>query len=445
MFRELQSISSLLLGIGIVLLGSGLLSTLVGVRADEAHFSPVTIGIIQSAFFLGYVIGTYLCPRLIRRVGHIRVFATMAALGSVAAMGFALWVHPLFWALLRVILGVSVLGLFMVVESWLNEHSSHHNRGQIFAIYMSVALIALGLSQFLLLIEDSSGLLRFALATVLFSFALIPVALTEMVEPKPVPAPRTYLKALYATSPLGVVGALIAGLTSGAFWGMGAMFAHNIGLSTTGISVFMSAVIFGGALLLWPVGHLSDRWDRRNVLILVSFAGAVAAVGAFAAIWMPREICLWLGDLVGVASSLCVEWPGSAAVLLVLAFLYGGLSFPVYALAVAHLNDHLKPGEVLEATRGILLIYGIGSALGPLAAGLCMAMWGASALLGFFASALLLLGLFGLYRKWRSAPVPAAEQGAFVPMVRTSQAVLEMYPEADLEPELDLQPRAAVD
>lgn len=419
MIRELQAISALLFGIAVVLLGSGLLGTLVGVRADQEQFSPVLIGLIQSAFFLGYVLGTFLCPPLIRRVGHIRVFATMAALGSAAAMSFALWVHPLWWAIFRMISGISIVGLYMVVESWLNEQSSHHSRGRVFATYMSITLVALGLSQFLLLIEDNNGFIRFALATVLFSLALIPVALTQMVEPKPVPAPRSKLKELYTVSPLGVVGALVAGLASGAFWGMGAVFAQNIGLSVSGTSAFMSAVIFGGALLLWPVGRLSDRWDRRDVLILVSFASAATALGAFSA----------LG--------------GSVVILLLLAFLYGGVSFPVYALAVGHLNDHLKSGQVLEATRGILFIYGVGSALGPLVVGFCMAVWGASTFLGYLATILALLGLFGLYRTQRSAPVPAEEQGEFVPMVRTSQAALEMYPGADLEPELDLEPPAA--
>ncbi|ADE14233.1 major facilitator superfamily MFS_1 [Nitrosococcus halophilus Nc 4] len=418
MVRELQSISSLLFGIAIVLLGSGLLGTLVGVRANQEQFGPAIIGLIQSAFFLGYVLGTFFCPPLIKRVGHIRVFATMAALGSAAAMGFALWIHPLWWAILRIISGISIVGLYMVVESWLNEQSSHHRRGRVFAIYMSITLVALGLSQFLLLIEDSQGFIRFALATVFISLALIPVALTQMVEPKPVPAPQSNLKALYSVSPLGVVGALVAGLASSAFWGMGAVFAQSIGLSVSGTSAFMSAVIFGGALLLWPVGHLSDRWDRRDVLIVVSLASAATAFGALMVL------------------------DGSVVVLLLLAFLYGGVSFPVYALAVAHLNDHLKPGEVLEATRSILLVYGAGSALGPVVAGFCIATWGAPSFLEYLAAILALLGLFGLYRTRRSAPVPVEEQGEFVPMVRTSQAALEMYPGADLEPELDLKPSA---
>ncbi|ABA58031.1 Major facilitator superfamily MFS_1 [Nitrosococcus oceani ATCC 19707] len=414
MQHELQSISSLLFGIAIVLLGSGLLGTLVGVQANQEQFSSTVIGFIQSAFFLGYVLGTFLCPLLIKRVGHIRVFATMAALGSATAMGFALWVHPLWWVLLRMVLGISVVGLYMVVESWLNEQSSHHSRGRVFAIYMSITLMALGFSQFLLLIEDNHGFIRFALTAVLFSLALIPVALTQTLEPKPISAPRSNLKELYLVSPLGVVGALVAGLASGAFWGMGAVFAQNIGLSVSSTSVFMSTVIFGGALLLWPVGYLSDRWDRRRVLIMVSFTSVASVLGA------------------------ALVLDASTPMLLLLAFLYGGVSFSVYALAVAHLNDHLKPGEVLEATRGILLVYGAGSALGPLIAGFCMAVWGPSGLLDYLAAILALLGLFGLYRTQRSAPIPAEEQGEFVPMIRTSQAVLEMYPEADLEPELDL-------
>lgn len=416
MTRELQRISSLLLGISIVLLGSGLLGTLVGVRANQEQFGPAVIGTIQTLYFLGYVFGTSFCPFLIKRVGHIRVFATMTALGAAAAISYGIWVQPWFWAILRMISGISMVGLYMVIESWLNEQSPHHSRGKIFTIYISITLVALGLSQFLLLIEDSGGFIRFALATILFSLALIPVALTQTVEPKLVTAPRTKLKDLYFISPLGIIAALVAGLISSAFWGMGAVFAHNIGLSVTEVSAFMSAVIFGGALLLWPVGQLSDRWDRREVLILVSFGGAATAVGIFMFV------------------------DGPLMVLLLLSFLYGGVSFSIYALAVAHLNDHLKAGEVLEATRGILLIYGIGSTLGPIAAGFCMAIWGPSTLPGYFAVILALLGSFGIYRAQCSAPIPAEEQGEFIPMVRTSQAALEMYPEADLELELALVP-----
>lgn len=249
----------------------------------------------------------------------------------------------------------------------------------------------------------------------LFSLALIPVALTRTVEPKLADTPRTKLKELFLISPLSVIAALAAGLVTSAFWAMGAVFAHNIGLSVADISAFMSTVIFGGALLLWPVGQLSDRWDRRDVLIVVSFTGAIAALGIFMSV-------------------------GNLPIVLLFAFLYGGVSFAIYALAVAHLNDHLKAGEVLEATRGILLVYGIGAALGPMVSGLCMVTWGDRTLLGYFAAILALLGLFGMYRTQRSTPIPAEEQGEFIPMVHTTQAALEMHPEADLEPGLDLEP-----
>lgn len=171
-----------------------------------------------------------------------------------------------------------MVGLYIVIESWLNTQSPHHSRGKIFAIYMSITLIALGLSQFLLLIESKEGI-RFALAAMLFSLALIPVALTQVVEPELVATPQIRLKDLYFISPLGITAALVAGLISSAFWGMGAVFAHDIGLSVTEIPAFMSAVIFGGALLLWPVGQLSDRWDRRKILVLVSFTSAGGRLG----------------------------------------------------------------------------------------------------------------------------------------------------------------------
>lgn len=417
MLATLLSIPTLLLGIGILLIGSGFLGTLLGIRAGLEGFSASLTGFVMAAFFAGYIIGTYVCPPLIRRVGHIRAFAAMASVASVLVILHALWVSPWVWLALRIITGICLVGLYMIIESWLNAQASSERRGKVFAAYMTINLLALGVSQFLIMIYGAAGVAPFALAAIFLSLGLVPIALTRVAEPGiDSPAPLG-LRHLYRVSPLGMAGTFIAGVGNGAFWALGAVFAHGIGLSDTGIAGFMSAVVLGGALLQSFIGHQSDRHDRRKVLIVVSFLGASAGMLMF----------FTAGH--------------SQAGLLISALLYGGFAFSVYPLSVAHTNDHLSPAEVLEATRSLLLLNGIGATLGPLLAGPLLDVFGMSSLMAYFAALLGLFGLFGLYRMQVSAPVPGEEQVAFVPMARTSQVALEMDPRTETETELNTPPR----
>lgn len=415
MLATVASIYTLLLGIGILLAGSGLLGTLLGLRAEMEAFSGSEIGVVMSAYFVGYVVGSYWCPPLIRRVGHIRAFAAMAALGATAVMIHPLAVNPAAWVILRVITGFCMLGLYMVIESWLNEQVEHHRRGKVFAVYMTTNLVALGIGQFLILPYGAGGTTTFMIAALLITLGLVPVALTDVREPTPVETPKLSVRYLFQISPLGVTGGFISGLGNGAFWGMGAVFGARIGLAPSHIAVFMSALILGGALLQFPIGHLSDRFDRRSVLTVVAFLSAALAALA------------WL--FAGV----------SEAGLIVAAVLYGGFSFAVYSLSVAHLNDHIQPGEVLEATRGVLLLNGVGAALGPMLAGAAMELWGPRTLPLFWALSMGALGVFAVARMRISAPIPAEEQAEFVPLARTSPMALEMDPRAELEPEFELE------
>ncbi len=414
MFRTLTTIPTLLFGIGILLLGSGFLGTLLGIRAGLENFPTGLTGLIMAAFFAGYIIGTYLCPPLIRRFGHIRSFTAMASLAGATVLVHAMVVNPAAWMALRIVTGVCMVGLYMVIESWLSEQTAAQRRGRVFSVYMTVNLLALGASQYLILVYGAGGAAPFALSAVFFSIGLIPIALTRVIEPRlGEPTAAFGLRRLHAVSPLSMMGGLISGLGNGAFWGLGAVFAHDIGLSNAGIAAFMSATVVGGALLQGPIGHQSDRWDRRAVLMFVSFAGVAATTVAFVLI------------------------PISHLGLIIAAVVYGGFGFSVYSLSVAHMNDHLGPGEVLEATRGLLLITGIGATLGPVIGGLLMQYLGPRSLIAFFGVILLVLGLYALRRMWVSPAIPAEEQGEFVPMARTSGVVLEMDPRTDEEAPAD--------
>ncbi len=407
MIATVVSIYSLLLATAIMLLGSGLLGTLLGVRAGIEQFSAAVTGIIMSGYFVGFVIGSYRGPGIVRRVGHIRTFTAFAAIAAACVIVHGLLVNPYVWWVLRVITGICMVGLYLVIESWLSGQTDSSRRGKIFATYMAVNLFALGLGQFLFLIYGAQDVASFALVALFLSLALVPVALTRMPEPPPVEMPHLRLRRLIAISPLGTAGALCTGLGNGAFWGMAPLFGHDIGLSNAGVATFMAAVIIGGAVLQWPIGHFSDRHDRRAVLALVALFSAIAAGFVFLSA---------RGVLPGLEAA---------------AILFGGFSFSVYSLAVAHTNDHINRSEVLAATQGLLLLNGIGAAIGPLLAGLLVESFGPRSLFAYLTLPYGLLGLFALYRMKVSAPVPLDDQSEFVMMARTATVAAELDPRAE--------------
>jgi len=407
MIPTVLRIFSLLLGMGTVLLGTGLLGTLLGVRGGMEAFSERLLGAVMAAYFLGFVSGAWLCPPLIARVGRIRAFAAMSALACVCALAHGLFIDPAIWMVLRFVVGVCLMGLYLVVESWLNAQTEPGRRGRTFALYMTVNLLAMGLAQFLLLAYGAGELASFVLAGMFCALALVPIALTRMVEPAPTRAPTLDLRHLLGTSPLGTAGALLTGLGNGAFWGLGPVFAQRMGYAEPGIALFMASVIVGGALLQIPIGHLSDRRDRRAVTAGVCFAAAAATAGVWAG--ADRSLGLLLG---------------SAAA-------YGGFSFSVYSLVVAHTNDHVGAGDALETARGLLLLNGLGACLGPLLAGWAMYRYGPGALLAHIGLTLVLLGLFALQRMRTGAVIPVAAQADFVPMARTGTEVFELDPRTE--------------
>lgn len=407
----------LLGGLGILLAGIGLLGTLLGVRATVAGFGNLETGLIMAGYYGGYVIGTLIAPRLIRKVGHVRCFAAFAAVAAAASLGFGLLVDEVFWFVLRMLCGICVVGLYMVVESWLSEQSAGPSRGRIFSVYMMSTLMALGVGQLLLLAGDPADLTLFALAAVLISLGVVPIAVTRVTEPKIEVAEVLKLSDLAHISPLGTIGALTAGIVSGAFWGMAPVFGQRIGLSEADIALLMSATILGGVMLQWPIGHLSDHHDRRTILILTCFATAAAALVITYVVLQGHS---WLA-------------PPS--------FIYGGLMFTLYSISVAHTNDHLAPGQVLEATRGLLLLFGFGALCGPVLGAIAMEIIGPPGLPAMSAAATTTVALFGVYRITRRAAPALEDQAEFVSMVRTSPVALEMHPDANPAPELDLTDR----
>ncbi len=404
-------ISSLLAGVALLLLGHGLLNTLLTLRGVAEGYSTGLIGLLMSGYFAGFLIGTWLAPSLIRRIGHIRTFAFYAALAAVAVLLHVLIVNPWVWLVLRVLYGVSLVTLYMVIESWLNAQVSGEKRGQVFALYMAVNLGALAAAQQLLSLDTPMNFTLFALAAILISSALMPITLTRQAQPALPDMPATDLLQLARIAPLPLMAAGISGLTLGGFWGLAPVYASQVGFDAAGVGLLMSITILGGAVLQWPIGLFSDKHDRRVVLLWV-----VAIAAVLALIITPI-----------LAGSL----------LLGLMFLWGGLAFSIYSIAVAQMVDQLNPDEILSGSSGLLLANGFGAAFGPVVAGGLMHLFGAIALPLFFAVTLGILAIYSFWRPRRVVDLVTEPHGHFTPMLRTSHTVLELMPDT---PEVETGP-----
>lgn len=404
MWSLIAPISSLLGGVALLLLGNGLLNTLLTLRGVAEGYSTSMLGLIMSGYFVGFLLGTWLAIPLVRRVGHIRAFAFCAALAAITALLHVLIVDPWVWLGLRVLYGLALVSLYMVIESWLNAQVPNGKRGQVFAVYMAVNLGALAAAQQLLNLASPSDFVLFVLAAMLISAALMPIALTRQVQPSVPDTLHTNLRQIAGIAPLALAAAGLSGLALGAFWGMAPVYAALSGFDATGVGLLMSSTILGGALLQWPIGIYSDKHDRRLVLFWV----------------------VALSVLVAVLMSLVP----AGRLLLGLIFVWGGLAFAIYPIAVAQLIDQLHSDEILAGSSSLLMVNGIGSVCGPLLAGLLMEQLGAKALPLYFAVTLGALAAYTLYRLRHVSDLVSAPAGHFMPMLRTSHTVLELMPDA---------------
>ncbi|HEX5419965.1 MAG TPA: MFS transporter [Gammaproteobacteria bacterium] len=402
-----SALLALLLGTSLIVTGSGLLGTALALGATGLGFSSSLTAVVMSAYFAGYVVGTYVCPKIVMRAGHVRAFSAFAATAASAVLLHSLLVSAPVWMLLRFVTGSCMVGLYMVIESWLNERATNESRGRVFALYQVISLLALAGGQYLILAGRNTLSTPFIVAGALFSIGLVPVVLTRVPHPAPITAVKLDLGKLWRISPLGVAGTGAAALANGALFALGPVFARRVDLSTAEVAVFMSLVMFGGIALQWPIGQLSDRWDRRRVILAVSICGAVLASVATA--------------LVGRSV------PGMLAAV----FLYGGAAFSLYPLSVAHSNDHVAHADFVATSSGLLLVYGIGAAIGPLLVGPLMQFVGPFTFLAFLAAMHGLLSLFVLIRMSVRPPPPIEEQEPFVMLGRTSQSALEMLAATD--------------
>ncbi len=375
---------------GVLMLGAGLQSTLLGLRATLEGFPAPVIGIVMSCYYIGYVLGTVIAPYLLRQVGHIRVFAALAAVASVAILIQGGFVNPVAWSAMRLISGMCFAGIYVVAESWINDRASRANRGRLFAVYMLVLYGGLGAAQLLLIVSNPLTPIPFMLVSVLISLAMVPIVLSAQALPERALPRKVRLPELYRNSPLGVVGVTVSGVISAIIFSMGPVYARLRGLETGGVAAFMAVSILAAVVTQYPVGRLSDRMDRRTVIAMVCTLATL------------------------VAGSIVVFPQMPHSVFLALAALFSGLVLTLYSLSVSHVNDKLEPAQMVAASSALLLINGVAAALGPILLGSLIAAFGPPAYFATLAALTGTLAIYDLWRKSRRTPVPPSQKGPFI-------------------------------
>jgi MFS family permease len=398
LLAALNSVASLLFAAFLLILGNGLASILLPIRMGVEGLATEVAGLVMSAYYAGLLLGSLYGRVVIGRVGHIRAFAAFAALVSAAAVMYPLWFDPIYWAVLRVVGGFGMASLFATIESWLNDRAGNEARGRIFSVYMAVAYLASGGGQFLVNGYDVRGLELFSLSAMLLCLSLVPVSLTSQSGPDIAHARPLAFAELYRASPLGVAGCFGGGLLSGAFYSMGPLFGHDIGLSVLRVSVLMGVTVMGGLMLQWPIGRLSDKLDRRTVLLFVLIGTSLVCLAQFALSFLALK----------------------PVALYALSALYGGFVATIYPISVSHAFDYVEKNRMVAASSGLLLAWAIGSTGGPLIASVLMAHLGPWTLFLYLCAVAALLAGFTRYRMSMRAALPAAEQAAFVARAETS-------------------------
>lgn len=405
--KAIIPLAALLLSASFLLMGHGVLTTLLPLRALSEDYSSFQVGVLGAAYFSGFGAGALLGPYAIRRAGHIRTFAAVVAVICIAVLIQAMLTMPIVWWVMRAATGFCLSTLYIVIESWINEKATNEDRGLVFSVYTMINLSVISAGQLLTTLADPVEFTLFAVAVILFSASIFPVSMTRNIAPAPTQDVRIRARYLIALSPVAMVGALAIGLTNGAFWSLGPVFAQRDPSDTGMVAAFMSTSVIAGALGQWPLGRLSDRVDRRVVIIGAAMGAALAAGGHVAAVYYWR---------VGI---------------LPCAAIFGFFAFPLYAICAAHLNDFVESDGYVEAASGLLLVYAAGAVVGPMLAAASMDHFGNEALFLFTASVHGSLVLFAIFRMcWRRAPAQD-EKLAFSESLITAGTVANLDPSSD--------------
>lgn len=368
--HDIRPLIPLLITAGILIGGNGLQGTFIALRGIEEGFSTSVIGMVGTGYFIGFVLGCVYITKIMRAIGHIRAFSALAAIASAASIMMVLVIDPISWFLMRLVQGICFAGLFAVVESWLNARVTNATRARTLSVYRFVDLGSVTAAQYMIPLFGVSGIDLFAIIAMALSLSLVPISFADKSSPAPPKDVKFDLKVLWSVSPLATVGCIVIGLTNSSFRSLGPIYADGIGMSVTSIATFMSIGIFAGIVLQYPLGHYSDKLDRR-VIILISTIGALLASIYLAFLAGDGEVANFIGI-----------------------FAFGAFALPLYSLCSAHANDHAAPGQHALVSAGTLFFWSIGAVVGPLIASFLMDAFGPHAL---FAYTIVVLTFFVAY------------------------------------------------
>ncbi len=395
MLSSLANVRTFLLAIFMIMAGSGFLSTLIAVRLEQSGTSALIIGVVATAYFAGLTVGALRATKIIADVGHIRAFTVFVSVFSASSLAYAIDDSIAVWIVLRFIDGLMISGIYICLESWLNERADQTSRSSILASYMIALYSGQAAGQFLLNAGKNTPALPFMFSAILLSLAVLPVVLTHVAQPAIEGLKPLSIKRLYAISPLGVAGVTATGMMLGAFYAMGPIFSQRLGMGLSSVALFTSCVIAGGVLLQWPLGVLSDRFDRRRVIIATFFGATI--------------IC-----------AVIAKFASTGLHIFVLGAIFGGLTFALYPLCVAHSNDHIDSSERVGASGGLVLAYSVGAVAGPMLGAIGIARGGPAGLFIAIGVVALLATLFGSWRMFANNPVPSEDQGKWQTLPRTT-------------------------
>ncbi len=419
MRRNLLSVAALLFGTLFLFMGNGLQGILLPVRGNLEGYATTTLGLLGTSWAAGFVVGCLVAPKLVRRVGHVRAFSGFISIIAIIALVSGIIIDPIWWIALRAVTGFSTAGTSMIIESWLNERATNESRGAIFSLYIGITLLGVVGGQMMIPLEDVRTPLLFMVCGIFYRIAMLPTTLSTAASPQPLKAVKLDLPALYRNSPVSCLGILMVGIANGAYGTLGAVFGAGAGLSDASIAIMMSATIFAGALMQLPAGRLSDRVDRRYVLAVMSAIAAVAGL------------------------LIVVLHPSSPALLIGLVILYGAVANTLYPIAVAHANDFASAEDFVKVSGGLLLLYGIGTVIGPTIGGPVMAMTSPHALFLVTALSHVFITAYAIIRSRIRAAVPASERDTYTTMptgtsqMLTPESMSLVEPMSNKPPESD--------
>ena len=412
MFFVIKNSWALLFGMFLLMLGNGLQGTLLGVRGSIEGMSPQTMSWVMTGYFVGFLFGSQLTPNMIRRVGHVRVFAALGSLVSACLILYAAWTNPYFWFLLRIIVGFCFSGIYVVAESWLNDSSSNETRGQTLSAYLIVQMMGIVLAQAVLNFADPSGYMLFIIISVVVSLSFAPILLSVSPAPQFQTSKRMTLSQLWSISPLGVVGQFFLGAIFAALFGMASVYGTERGLTVKDISLFVAAIYFGGMILQYPIGWVSDRMDRRVLIFIVCSIGTFFSFAANLS-----DNFIWL---------------------LIVAFIIGGVSNPLYSLYIAYTNDYLGHDDMASASGGLIFLTGIGAIFGPSIVGWLLDAYGAASYFWFIGTVMAVMGSYALYRMTQTSSTAVEDTSTYAPITPTSTPIaMELAQEYAIEMALE--------